>query len=62
MDGGATTDTTDRLDLLWHIQWIPEGQHLATLKVAYNLSPDSKAIYHRVPMTDDIEYRLRRCH
>jgi hypothetical protein len=40
MDGGAMTCTTDRLDLLWNIEWIRVGQHLATLKVANNLSDD----------------------
>jgi hypothetical protein len=35
MDGGATTGTTDvSIGLLWHIRWIPEGQHLDTIKVA----------------------------
>jgi hypothetical protein len=58
------TGTTDRLDLLWHIQWVPTGQHLATLKVTDNMPPHyPKAVgYVRVPTDSAIGYRMCRCY
>jgi hypothetical protein len=58
MDGGAMTGTTNRLDLLWHIQWAPAGRYQATLKVADYMPHYPKAIdYLRVTMDAIIGYR-----
>jgi hypothetical protein len=63
MDGGAMTGTTNRLDLLWHIQWIPEGKRVATLKVANNTPHYPTVIgYLPVPTNDSVGYRMSKCY
>ena len=64
MDGGAMASTTNRLDLLWHLQWIPSTQHhLITLKVADNRSHHPTAIgCLHIPTSDSLGYRLITCY
>jgi hypothetical protein len=63
MDGGAMTSTTDWLDLLWHLEWIPTGSCIATLQVADNTADYPTAIvFLRVPTDDAIGYRMCRCY
>ena len=61
-DGGSMATTTDRLDLLWHVKWIPEGERRNTaLRVADDRAHHPTAQgFLRVP-TDSISgFRMVR--
>jgi hypothetical protein len=64
MDGGAMTGTTDRLDFLWHIRWLPKDKRLATLKVADNTPhyPTGAIGYLCILTHDDLDFRMCECY
>ena len=64
MDEGAMASTTDRLDLLWHLRWLPTNQqHLTTLKVADNRSNHPTAVgFLQIPTTDSTGHRMVKCY
>ena len=61
-DGGSMATTTDRLDLLWHLKWIPEGERRNTaLKVADDRAHHPTAHgFLRVPTDSASGFRMVR--